>query len=179
MHWDRKRNKWSSASQQRRDERKEAKMALFRKKPKEPTVSAFDQIPMEVQGKLIEETISIVRTIRGWTTAVPKDLHDGIGKEVMTALRKGGLKMAGIVMSDDDVAANDFLELLKGAQLPEFVRHIVTAVIMAWNTPKPAQVGDAIMCLHANECPIMCPCADGCYCKGKTCPKGDDDGTPT
>jgi len=112
-------------------------MALFRKKPKEPVVSAFDQIPIEVQGKLIEDVISIVRKVRTWTTDVPKDLHDGIGKEVIAALRKGGLKMAGIMMSDDDAAASDFLEMIKGAQLPEFVRQVITAILMAWNTPKP------------------------------------------
>ncbi len=26
-----------------------------------------------------------------------------------------------------------------------------------------------LTCEHANECPVSCPCEDGCYCKTRTC----------
>ena len=115
-------------------------MALFRKKQKEATVSAFDQIPIEAQAQLIEDIMSIVRTFRQWPKIVPKDLHDGIGKELMAALRKGGLKMAGIVMSDDEPTANDLSSLLSGIELPNFAKQVIAAVAMAWNTPDPVKL---------------------------------------
>lgn len=36
--------------------------------------------------------------------------------------------------------------------------------------PPPARPAcDAFMCEHANECPHVCPCSAGCYCKSHTC----------
>lgn len=28
---------------------------------------------------------------------------------------------------------------------------------------------DAMLCEHANECPVQCPCSSDCYCKKHTC----------
>ncbi len=31
------------------------------------------------------------------------------------------------------------------------------------------EVASAILCEHANECPSLCPCKPGCYCKTHSC----------
>ena len=36
--------------------------------------------------------------------------------------------------------------------------------------PAPKSIHDGILgCMHANECPNICPCPSNCYCKSNTC----------
>ena len=37
------------------------------------------------------------------------------------------------------------------------------------NTANSIPWGSPFLCEHANECPVVCPCATGCYCKSNTC----------
>jgi len=135
MHWDPKRNKWTSLTQQRKDERKEA-MSLFRKKKSEGSGSAFDRIPQDSQDKLIEDVLSIVRTVRSWPELIPTELHAPIGEEVTTILRKTGLKLASAFMGSDDFG-DALADALKGVSLPRFISQGVIAVKLALMTDKP------------------------------------------
>lgn len=37
---------------------------------------------------------------------------------------------------------------------------------LAW---KPLEIGDPVLCEHANENPMVCTCPDNCYCQTHTC----------
>lgn len=155
MHWDPKRNKWTSLTQRRRDERKEH-MSLFRKKPKPEVTSAFDNIPDEIQAKLIEDVLSIVRTVRQWPTLVPENFHGPIATEVSTLLRKTGLKMASAFLTDDDIG-DSFGDVLKGVELPKFFRQVWIAVSLAATEkatdPMP---GHDPQCIGGSKGPCNC-----------------------
>ncbi len=113
-------------------------MSLFRSKKKEQAISAFDQIPPEAQAQLIEDILSIVRTVKTWPKLVPAELHDGMGKEVSTLLRKSGLKLASAFMSGDD-AIDSLSEAMRGIPLPNFIGQIIHAVklVLASDTKGP------------------------------------------
>jgi len=129
MHWDPKRNKWTSLSQQRRDDRKEA-MSLFRKKPKTETESAFDRIPQEAQDKLIEDVLSIVRTVRAWPELVPAELHAPIAEEVAALLRKTSLKLASALMGGG-AGGEDIANAFKGVAVPRLMSQTFIAIKLA------------------------------------------------
>ncbi len=137
MHWDPKRNKWSSLTQQRRDERKEA-MSLFRKKPKEPVESAFDRIPQESQDKFIEDVLDIVRTVRAWPDLIPADLHGPIAEEISTMLRKTGLKLAGAFMGSGEFG-EAITDALKSANVPKLINQCVLAVKLTLSDKEPTE----------------------------------------
>jgi hypothetical protein len=128
MHWDRDKGRWTSRTQQAK-ERKETEMSLFRKKQKtaiEP--SAFDSIPTEVQGKLIEDVLLISRTILEWPKLVPQELHKPIIDEVVSVARKTGLKLVSAAMSGD---AESAVDAFKGVQIPNLLMQAFHAVKLA------------------------------------------------
>lgn len=135
MYWDRKRDKWSSLTQQRKDERKDA-MALFRKKVEE-VVSAFDNLPPEVQAKLAEDVLSIVRTLKSWPLVVPQNFHGPIGAEIVTLLRKSGLKLAGVFLGGSDLEKG-IDDIMKEMKLPGYILQVIEAVKMVMGEPVSA-----------------------------------------
>ena len=34
-------------------------------------------------------------------------------------------------------------------------------------------MGEPLLCEHANECPNVCPCEAGCYCRTRTCVRAE------
>ena len=135
MHWNHKAPKNQQKYTSRTQELKELKrkMALWRKKKTENEVSAFDEIPEDVKGKLIEDIITIVRTLKAWPTIVPIELHKRIGEEVVTALRKSALSLAGAMMSNDS-DMSEVIGAFKGITMPQFATQVIHAVKLALTT---------------------------------------------
>ncbi len=104
-------------------------MSLFRKKKVE-TESAFDQIPQESQDKLIEDLMSIVRTVKAWPGLIPVELHAPIADEVATLLRKTGLKLASAFMGSGDFSEG-MADAFKGVAVPRLFTQGFIAIKLA------------------------------------------------
>jgi len=116
-------------------------MSLFRKKPKEPTPSAFDQIPQESQDKLIEDVLDIVQTVRQWPDLIPSELHAPIADEVSTMLRKTGLKLAGAFMGSGEFS-DALSDALKSVTVPRLINQCIIAVKLTLADKSPTEGDD-------------------------------------
>ena len=60
---------------------------------------------------------------------------------------------------------------IRRRRVPGVVRrqpHKCAGFRCAWCGPG-GRHGMALMCEHANEAPLVCPCVPGCYCTTRTC----------
>lgn len=113
-------------------------MSLFRAKKKDPVASAFDQIPDEAQAKLIEDVLSIVRTLKEWPNVIPKELHQAIGNELQGMLRKSLSKLIPMFMSSDESV--DFGKAFGDINPPTVLKQMFLAVCLGLATPAPTTV---------------------------------------
>ncbi len=131
---------------------------LFMKK-KVKAVSVLDTIPQESKDKLIEDTISIVRTLANWPKLIPVELHASIGAEIVTLLRSNAMKLASSFMSIGSGIGSEsdqaLAEAFKGVQLPNLISQMFHAVKLATEPEVPPTV-TWVKCPHGlmiDQCP--------------------------
>ena len=111
-------------------------MSLFKRKDKGPQISAFDSIPQDVQDKVVEDIIMIVRTFKKWPSLMfPNEAdREKASAEFQTTMRKVGIIAAQSMMSFDDekgpLAIADALSKLPipGALRPMLIAAFTTLV---------------------------------------------------
>ncbi len=98
-------------------------MSLFKKKPKIPERSVFEDVPMEVQNQIVHDLTDIVRTFKKWPELMFPDptARAKAADELKTSLRGIGMKLVGKFMSGSEEEI-DPQELLGSLPIPPSLR---------------------------------------------------------
>ena len=125
MQWDRKKERWTSRTQNE----KAAKMALFRKKKDEsPKGGAFDTLPTEVQGQILDGILDVARKTKTILLLIPEESRDACASEFAALLRKAITKGTVALMKGD---TDDLAGALSGLELPQFFTQMFLAIRLA------------------------------------------------